>query len=467
MWKPLGRWIGLFCICCLLIISCSQSVPKNTELTSRTPESSRISIGTTLKLRTLDPADAYEVISANLLYNLGDALYDYELGKADLIPKLATALPTISSDGLTYTIPLRQGVVFHDGASFNAEAMAFSLRRYMENGGSPSSLLADIVQEIQATDEYELTIQLQRPFAAFTTLLAFPGLCAVSPQVYQIGKGKFEPKIFVGTGPYKLAEYGTDRIRLDAFEDYWGEQPVNSGLDIQRLSSPANLFIAFRSGAIDVTYFSLDADQTNSLLQGVEQKKWQVTSAEGNSVSYIVLNVNSEPLDQIEVRQALAAVVDRSVLNERVLLGQGKPVYSLIPASLESYEPVFQRAYGDGNFEQAKMLLKQSGYSADNPAVVELWYASGSTKRAILASTLKALVEKHLDGLMQLEVNNVDATTAFKNLELGIYPTFILDWYADFLDADNYIHPFLDCAEGSAVMGCEQGASQYQGSFYY
>ncbi|MGL5080799.1 MAG: ABC transporter substrate-binding protein [Microcoleaceae cyanobacterium] len=464
-WKTKGKLIGLFSLCCVLILSCSQSVSNHSASTSANGD--RIIIGTTLKLRTLDPADAYEVLSANMLYNLGDALYDYSLGTDELIPRLATALPAISKNSLVYTIPLRQGVVFHDGIPFNAEAMAFSLRRFMENGGSPSSLLADSVQEIRATGEYELTIQLQKPFAAFTALLAFPGLCAVSPKAYEIGEGKFQSQIFVGTGPYKLTEYATDRVRLDTFENYWGKKPANSGLDIQRLSNSANLFIAFKSGAIDVAYFSLDPDQTNSLLQGVQNNRWQVVTADGNTVNYMALNVNSPPLNQPEVRQALAALVDRPFLNERVLLGQGEPVYSLIPSTLDSYQPVFQQVYGDGNIEQAKVLLKQAGYTRENPAIIELWYPSGSTKRGILASTLKALAEKYLEGLMKLELNSIDATTAYKNLEKGVYPTFMLDWYADFLDADNYVSPFLNCTKGSPQTGCQQGASQYQGSFYY
>lgn len=90
-------------------------------------------IGTTARLRTLDPADAYENLAGLLLFNLGDRLYTYK-GK-DLIPQLATALPEVSEDGLTYRIPLRRGVYFHDGTPFNAAAMAFSLQRFMNSGG--------------------------------------------------------------------------------------------------------------------------------------------------------------------------------------------------------------------------------------------------------------------------------------------------------------------------------------------
>lgn len=464
--KFLTKWIGLFCLFCLILVSCSSQQ----RISSSSPSSSdngRITIGTTLKLRTLDPADAYEVISGNILYNLGDRLYDYEIGTNQLVPKLATALPTISSDGLTYTIPIRKGVLFHDQTPFNAAAMEFSIKRFIQNAGSPSSLLADTIDTVQATGDYELTIKLKKPFAAFPSLLAFSGITAVSPQFYEIGEGKFKPNEFVGTGPYKLKSLGIDVIRLDAFDQYWGEKPANRGVDIQRFSSSSNLFNAFRSSAVDIAYLSLNPDQISSLQKGAEAGNWQMISANGNTINYLLINVKSEPLNRIEVRQALAALINRSIINERVLQNQGEKLFSLIPTTFSDYKPTFYLKYGDGNIEKAKQLLTQAGYTPENPAIVELWYASNSSNKGFLGLTLKALADRDLGGLLKLQLNSVESTTAFKYLEEGIYPTFILDWYADFLDADNYIQPFLECSQGSVETGCVKGSSQYQGSFYY
>ncbi|BBD54085.1 putative ABC transporter substrate-binding protein [Planktothrix agardhii NIES-204] len=464
--KFLTKWIGLFCLFCLILVSCSSQQ----RISSSSPSSSdngRITIGTTLKLRTLDPADAYEVISGNILYNLGDRLYDYEIGTNQLIPKLATALPTLSSDGLTYTIPIRKGVLFHDQTPFDAAAMEFSIKRFIQNAGSPSSLLADTIDTVQATGDYELTIKLKKPFAAFPSLLAFSGITAVSPQFYEIGEGKFKPNEFVGTGPYKLKSLGIDVIRLDAFDQYWGEKPANRGVDIQRFSSSSNLFNAFRSSAVDIAYLSLNPDQISSLQKGAEAGNWQMISANGNTINYLLINVKSEPLNRIKVRQALAALINRSIINERVLQNQGEKLFSLIPTTFSDYKPTFYLKYGDGNIEKAKQLLTQAGYTPENPAIVELWYASNSSNKGFLGLTLKALADRDLGGLLKLQLNSVESTTAFKYLEEGIYPTFILDWYADFLDADNYIQPFLECSQGSVETGCVKGSSQYQGSFYY
>ncbi len=468
-WFPLSRksWgrlkplFSLFCACLILLSSCASN-PQTVAQSSN-----RITIGTTGKPRTLDPADAYELSSISLISNMSDRLYGYEPGDPEVKPDLATALPKVSEDGLTYTIPIRKGVVFHDGTPFNAEAMAFSINRFIQNKGKPSFLLGDVVQSVKATGEYELTIQLKNQFAAFPALLAFPGVCALSPKAYKIGEGQFNPNNFVGTGAYKLARYGTDLIRFDVFDQYWGKKPKNQGVNVQILSSGVNLYNAFRKQAVDIAYLTLDPDQIRSLQQSAKKGKWDVIPNEGNVISFWSLNRNQAPLDRIEVRQAIAAMTNREVLSERVLYGQADPLYSLIPTGFDVYKPVFQEKYGDANTEKAKELLRKAGFTKDNPAVVEIWYPSGSAPRALTAMVLKALAKKTMGGLLEFDINTVEGTTFFKNNGQGLYPTTLVSWYPDFLDPDNYTQPFLACQKGTPEKGCEDGGSQTQGSFYY
>ena len=463
----LSRYLGLMVLCFALIVSCnSQDAPQQTANTA--VDNNRISLGTTLKPRTLDPADNYELAGLNIIYNVAESLYTYTLGTTKIEPLLATTMPEISEDGLTYKIPLRQGVVFHDGAPFNAEAMAFSLNRFIGNGGKPAFLLGDIVDKIEATEEYELTIALQQPFAAFPSLLAFPGACAVSPQAYSIGAGEFSPNTLIGTGKYKLAQFSSDAVALDVNEDYWGQEPANEGVNIQVYAgNSANLFNSFRTGAVDIAYQSLDPNQITSLIDGASADKWRAIEGSGTNVSYLVLNMQQEPLDRPEVRQAIAATIDRGLINQRVLQEQGEAIYSLIPTAFDAYEPTFQTQYGDANLEQAKKLLTEAGFSSSNPATVEIWYPSGSIVRGIVAQTLKAYAEQKLDNTIQFVPSSVESASFFSNLGKGIYQAALVDWYPDFLDADNYIQPFLSCAKGSETTGCEEGAAQSRGSFYY
>ena len=469
-WGRMTKFLSLFCLCLLLVVSCTPkqqtNTPQSNTINTRTGDG-RITVGTTEKPRTLDPADAYELGSLSLVFNMSDRLYTYEPGSTEIKPQLATALPKVSADGLTYTIPIRKGVVFHDDTPFNAKAMEFSLQRFIENKGKPSFLLSDTVASVKATGEYELTIKLKKPFAAFPSLLAFSGVCAVSPKSYEIGAGKFKPNIFVGTGAYKLAKYGTDSLKFDVFDKYWGTKPENKGVNVQIQTSPVNLFNAFKTGAIDVAYLSLQPDQIKSLEASAKKGDWQAISAQGSAVDYLTLNRNQKPLDKLEVRQAIALLIDRKLLNDRVLLSQADPLYSIIPTTFNVSQPLFKDKYGDGKFAEAKKSLVAAGFSQENPAKVQIWYSTNSTTHGLVAQTLKSLADTKMDGILQFEVKNVESATFYKEISKGLYPSALTNWYPDFLDPDNYVQPFLACEQGSVTKGCETGGSQSQGSFYY
>jgi len=462
-WGEIGKFLSCFCLCLLLVVSCAHKQ----QTTSQTTNDGRITIGTTAKPRTLDPADAYELAALSLVFNMSDRLYTYEPGSAEIKPQLATAPAKVSPDGLTYTIPIRKGVVFHDGTPFNASAMEFSIQRFIENKGKPSFLLSDTIDKVKATGEYELTIQLKRPFAAFPSLLAFSGVCAVSPKAYALGAGQFKPSIFVGTGPYKLANYGTDSLRLDVFDQYWGEKPVNKGINIQIQSSPVNLFNAFTTNAVDVAYLSLKPDQIRNLESGAKQGKWQVISAQGSVVSYMGLNRNQKPLDKLEVRQAIASLIDRELINQRVIFGQAASLYSMLPTTFNASEPLFKDKYGDGQYDKAKKLLSAAGFSPSHPAIIPIWHSASSAIYSSVAQTLKSITDKELNGMVQFQINPVESATFFKEIGKGLYPVALFDWYPDFLDPDDYVQPFLACEKGSVSQGCTTGGSQAQGSFYY
>jgi peptide/nickel transport system substrate-binding protein len=463
----MNRWLhSLIALALLGSASCSQ--PSNPGAVATGTDGGRITVGTTQKPRTLDPADAYEARSIALIRNLSDRLYTYDPGSTELKPQLATALPQISADGLTYTIPLRQGVVFHDGTAFDAAAMKFSLDRFIQNKGKPASLLADRVAEITATSPYVLTIRLKQPFAAFAALLAFPGTCAVSPKAYKIGANLFEANAFVGTGPYKLGEYGTDRVKFEVFDRYWGTKPSNDGINLQIFNgNAANLYNSFRTGAVDVAFQALEPDQVRVLDEGAKEGKWQSIALDGSVTSYLILNVLQKPLDNPLVRQAMAALVDRPTINERVLYGQGKPLYSIVPDTFDVSVPVFKNAYGDGNIAKAKQLLTQAGFSAQNPARIQIWYPSGSANRRLTAGFLRAYAKQKLGGILEIEPNTIESASFFKYASKNIYPATLQDWYPDFLDPDNFVQPFLECPQGNVKEGCKEGSSQSQGSFYY
>ncbi len=427
----------------------------------------RITVGTTSSIRTLDPADAYESFAGNILYNTIERLYTYKPGTTELVPQLATALPEVSEDGLSYKIPIRTGVKFHDRTDFDAYVMAFSLRRFMSMKGAPSALLGDVIDSIAVNSPTELVVKLKKPFQFLPNLLAFTGAGAISSQVYK-NSPQFLPNKIIGTGPYQLTQYVERSIlRLDAFPDYWGPKPANRGIDIQFLSSSSNLLNAFKTGAIDIAYQTLSPGQIHNLETNAAQNGWGVSTGEGAVILYMVLNVQQPPLDDVRVRQAIAAAIDRPLLQSRVFKDQRAPLYSLIPRTFPAYKPVFQKLYGDANGELARKLLTEAGYSDDRPAQVTLWYSPRYAGNGdLVASTLKAAIARTVGKILQIKLEKVDSTTAYAYLDKGAYPLFLLDWTPDIFDPDNFIQPFLACEEAEKNI-CTKGSSQYQGSFYH
>ena len=126
-----------------------------------TARTDRITVAAAGKISSLDPAQASTVNTLQVLSALGDPLYRLT-SKGELEPRLAAAQPRVSPDGLTISIPLRRGVRFHDGTPFNAEAMAFSLRRFLRIG-SLSYVVGGRIAAVEAAASNHLRLHLTRP----------------------------------------------------------------------------------------------------------------------------------------------------------------------------------------------------------------------------------------------------------------------------------------------------------------
>ena len=121
----------------------------------------RLTVASAGKISSLDPAQASTVNTIQLLSALGDPLYSLD-GNGELIPRLAEASPIVSPDGLTVTIPLRRDVLFHDGTRFDAEAMAFSLRRFLEIG-TLSYVMGGRIRSVEVAADHQIVLRLSRP----------------------------------------------------------------------------------------------------------------------------------------------------------------------------------------------------------------------------------------------------------------------------------------------------------------
>ena len=473
----LRRFLAWFAIALILITAlwgCTNGRASTNKLGISDSTAERIVLGTTSKIRTLDPADANEFFISNVFYNTLERLYTYKEGSSEIVPQLATEMPKISEDGLTYTVPVRTGIKFHDRTNFNAYTMKFALDRFIESKGAPASILSDVIESISVPSETELIFKLKQPLQFFPKFLAFTGAAAISPQVYKhikdekSGKLLFLPDKLIGTGPYQVTQFVEGSyLRLDAFPDYSGRnKPKNRGVDIQFFSSNANLLNAFKTGAVDVAFQTLTPTQVKNVEANAKPNGWTIASGQGATILYMVLNTQQAPLNDVRVRQALAAAIDRPLLESRIFFNQRTPLYTLIPSAFSDSKPVFQQKYGDGNGKLARQLLESAGYSDDKPAQISIWYSPKYGGNGdVIASTLRASIQKNVGKILQIKTERVENTVGYAFIDKGVYPAYLLDWVPDILDPDNYIKPFLECEEAEGDR-CTKGGTQFQGSFY-
>jgi peptide/nickel transport system substrate-binding protein len=409
-----------------------------------------IIIGTTDDVPSLDPANCYSYMCSTVIDNIGSTLMDYNPGESTPSPELAAAEPEISEDGLTYTFTLREGVTFHDGSELTSEDVKFSLNRanWINHPDGAGFLLAAI-ETIETPDPLTVVITLSEPDITFSAKLAY-AVATILPSdgeytspdqpladdAPQEQKDGFLNQNLVASGPYVLEEWRqNESIQLNKFADFYGEPARNDRVLLSFYAEGAQLQAALQNDEIDVAFRHLTPEQRKTL-QGDENV--QVVEGEGASIRYMVINIaESHPVvSNVEVRRAMAAAIDRERIVQNVLAGGAEPLYSMIPPLFDANVPAFQQAYQD---QTAEALLAQ-------PVTIDLWHESsghyGQTETA-LAQEIGRMLEE--SGMFTVNVQNAEWAQFSDNnapAATSPYPAYLLGWYPDFLDPDNYIQPF-------------------------
>ena len=440
---------------------------------SRAPD--HLVVGAKGAIASLDPAKAYQTRALQLIRVLGDPLYALsETG--ELIPRLAATPPQVSADGLRVAITLRDEVRFHDGSPLDAEAMAFSLQRFRDGGGSLSYLLDD-VESITVAGPLKLELTLQKPYAPFRNLLSFAGLTPVPASAYGPCPGDraggtdtaddlcLSADGFVGTGPYRLASRSADgtQHRLERFDDYWGEPARSTRLDLVSLENSTALFGALKSGEVDVLLSSsLEAEHQLELEKEAAAGRLATASSPPQTIEVLALATNRPPLDQVAARQALAHALPRSLLSRRASQGLNTPLRSLIPDLFPAAQPTWPGL----DIDQARQLLTSAGYCQGNPLTVEFTYRSNVPTDGLLALTWQEFLAEELGDCLTMEIDGRESTTVYDQLDTEAFTMVMYDWAPDFLDPENYLRPMIGCDEHEGSV-CTAGDAVYGGVFWF
>lgn len=281
-----------------------------------------------------DPDVFYEVEGNMVTQSLYEGLVVYAPDSPEIVPQLAASWE-VSDDGLTYTFTLHEDVPFHDGTIMDADAWVRSFERRLAVDAAPAYMLAD-VEEAIAADEYVFEVTLAAPSSAFLEYLASPyGPRAISPvALAEHDEGDAAQGYLAansaGTGPYRIASWdGADAYRLVAFDDYWGEPPAITNIEITIIPDIASQRLALEEGDLDLVTHGLPVADVETL---EARDDFAVHTFPLTQKTVLSVNPNRPPFDDLEVRSALRDAFDRPGIVEDIFANQADPSTQMYPA---------------------------------------------------------------------------------------------------------------------------------------
>jgi peptide/nickel transport system substrate-binding protein len=345
----------------------------------------------------LDGALVSDGESLRVIDQMFEGLVTLEGGSTEIVPGLATEWESDEA-GTAWTFTLREGVNFHDGEPFNAEAVCFNFDRWYNFKG-PFQLESatyywqtvfggfaggeeSLFKSCEATDETHVTINLTKPSASFLGALALTNFTFASPKALQeFGAdegtvdeetgfkptGTYGTEHPTGTGPFKFVSWTRgDRLVLERNDDYWGEKANLERLIFRPIADNAARLQALQSG--DIQGYDLVEPQDMETIRNDDSL--QLLDRPAFNVAYVGINQKMAPMNQLEVRQAVAHGLDRQAVIDNFYAGRGEVAKEFMPPSLFGYaQDVTEYPYDPA---KARSLLQQAGLTL--PVPIEFWY---------------------------------------------------------------------------------------------
>lgn len=282
-------------------------------------------------------------------------------GETGIEPSLAESWD-ISEDGTEIIFHLREGVTFHDGTPFNAEAAKFNLDYYSEGPNHAFIRGVSSIVDMEIMDEYTLKVVYNQPYFAILSDLTSPEVTVmVSPKTIVVGNYEGLTGT-VGTGPYVFDEIVQgDYTRFKTYEDYWGEKPVYDSIIVKYIPDSASRLKALQTGEIDLifgsTLLSYD-DYTQAIsLPGIEGK----VSEENGRTRNIAVNASGEMLSNLNMRKAIAHAIDKEDIVNGLTYGYETAAVKLFPEGTP-YTDIELNNHWMYDIEKANELLDGEGW---------------------------------------------------------------------------------------------------------
>ena len=388
----------------------------------------------------LDPNLSSAYVDRQVMASLYDKLVDIDQD-GEIVPMLAKSYD-VSDDGTVYTFELREGIKFHDGTEFNAEAVKFNLDRYQEED-SVRSTEVEPIESVEVVDPMTVRVTLSEPFAPFLAVLTDRAGIMASPKAIKESGGRIS-KDPVGTGPFEFVErVRGDHITVKKNPDYWREGLPKLDKIIYRGIEDENVqYQNLQSGELDL----IDSIPLVEFKGLQESGDYRVSIEPGLGYNGIWLNVTRPPFDNEQLRQAVYRLVDREAVAKAALRNVGgTPANS--PFSKQSWAYGESDEYPQRSVEEAKQLLKEAG----EPNGFSFTFKVDPSP---LSQQIGQIIQSNLKPAgIKVELEQVEFGTLLEQNDSGNFEAMLLGWSGR-IDPDLNIYNFV-------VTGGDFNASGY------
>ena len=493
------RWLSVFAVLALVLAACGDpgaspgddesEPPTGTDAPDATddPGTGDPQQGGTLVFAgaalaaSLDPSQTSDGESFRILQQIYEPLVDLAPGTVDVLEGVLAESWEGEPSDTEYVFHLREGVTFHDGTPFNAEAVKFNFDRWQNfaeefqgNSYYYGAVMdgfgeGNLIENVEATDELTVTITLREPSPTFLYGIALTPFSIVSPAVLDATNADdptgstFGTDVTQGgTGPFMLEEYiPADSAVLVRNEDYHGEHVAYlDRLIIRPYADPAARLQALQGGSVQ------GLDLLNPGDRGAVEDDEDLQLINRASFNTLYLGVNptateDSPLQNLAVRQAVAHAIDRDALIEAFYGGGGSSADIFLPPSSGWFDSVSEGAevyeYDSG---AAQDLLTDAGFGEDNPPTVNFWFPTEVTRPYMPdPSGLHQAVTTMLEdaGFVVESGSAIWGTEYIPAAQNGEYDLHFLGWTGDYDDPSNWYGVHFGFAQGepAAQFGCD------------
>ncbi|MBM7097633.1 glutathione ABC transporter substrate-binding protein [Bacillus sp. H-16] len=371
-----------------------------------------LTVGIEAEPTSMDPHNTTDGNSATIQSTMMEGLLRFN-ENMEIVPVLAEDYD-YSDDATEITFYLREGVTFHDGTEFNAEAVKENIDfvRDTDNGMARSSFFS-FVEEVIVEDDYTVTIVADEPNSAMASYMAHSS--AAFKSVEELNKKLEDPDYnldregAVGTGPFQFVEWrDSEHVVVEKFDDYWNEEEA-ARVDaitfrpVQEASTRVNML---RTGEVDV----ITPIPTLNAAELENEEDLDLYTGSSTDLYYIGMNFQNENYDDLKVRQAMNHAVDKDGLIAQVLDGYGQVADSAIAPAVYGYAG--QSVY-EYDLELAQELMDEAGYEDGFEAT--LWTRNSTEFLSVAEYVAIQLAEIGID----VEVEAYESGTLFDMLDAG------------------------------------------------